>query len=129
MACGGLQFFKPELVSDLVAANRYIVVYPDIDGKDKWQKVIDDINYPRMSMTDRMQPIGQGKGIYNPALDGPKADIADIMVRIISNPETQQSVTEVMAETEAEKIARQLGKPEKAEDLQYMMNKLDLVRV
>lgn len=129
MACGGLQFFKPEMVSDLVAANRYIVVYPDIDGKDKWQKVIEDINYPRMSMTDRMQPIGQGKGIYNQALDGPKADIADIMVRIISNPETQQSVTEVMAETEAEKIARQLGKPEKAEDIQYMMNKLDLVRV
>ena len=129
MACGGLQFFKPEMVSDLVAANRYIVVYPDIDGKDKWQKVIEDINYPRMSMTDRMQPIGHGKGIYNPALDGPKADIADIMVRIISNPETHQSVTEVMTETEAEKIARQLGKPEKAEDIQYLMDKLDLVRV
>lgn len=129
MACGGLQFFKPEMVSDLVAANRYIVVYPDIDGKDKWQKVIEDINYPRMSMTDRMQPIGQGKGIYNPVLDGPKADIADIMIRIISNPETQQSVTEVMVETEAEKIARQLGQPEKAEVLQYMMDKLDLVRV
>lgn len=129
MACGGLQFFKPEMVSDLVAANRYIVVYPDIDGKDKWQKVIEDINYPRMSMTDRMQPIGQGKGIYNPVLDGPKADIADIMIRIISNPETQQSVTEVMVETEAEKIARQLGHPEKAEALQYLMDKLDLVRV
>ena len=129
MACGGLQFFKPEMVSDLVAANRYIVVYPDIDGKDTWQKVIEDINYPRMSMTDRMQPIGQGKGIYDPALDGPKADIADIMIRIISNPETQQSVTEVMVETEAEKIARQLGQPEKAEALQYMMDKLDLQRV
>ena len=129
MACGGLQFFKPEMVSDLVAANRYIVVYPDIDGKDKWQKVIEDINYPRMSMTDRMQPIGQGKGIYNPVLDGPKADIADIMIRIISNPETQPSVTEVMVDTEAEKIARQLGKPEKAEAIQYLMDKLNLERV
>ena len=129
MACGGLQFFKPEMVSDLVAANRYIVVYPDIDGKDKWQKVIEDINYPRMSMTDRMQPIGQGKGIYNPVLDGPKADIADIMIRIISNPVAAEKVTDAMAETEAERIARELGAPDKAEAIQYMMDKLDLQRV
>ena len=127
MACGGLQFFKPEMIADLVNANRYIVVYPDVDGADKWAKVIEDIGYNRMSMTAKMRPVPAG--LYDPALDGPKADIADIMIRIISNPVAAEKVTDAMAETEAERIARELGAPDKAEAIQYMMDKLDLQRV
>lgn len=127
MACGGLQFFKPEMIADLVTANRYIVVYPDVDGADKWAKVIEDIGYNRMSMTAKMRPVPAG--LYDPALDGPKADIADIMIRIISNPVAAEKVTDAMAETEAERIARELGAPDKAEAIQYMMDKLDLQRV
>ena len=127
MACGGLQFFKPEMIADLVNANRYIVVYPDVDGADKWAKVIEDIGYNRMSMTAKMRPVPAG--LYDTALDGPKADIADIMIRIISNPVAAEKVTDAMAETEAERIARELGAPDKAEAIQYMMDKLDLQRV
>ena len=127
MACGGLQFFKPEMIADLVTANRYIVVYPDVDGADKWAKVIEDIGYNRMSMTAKMRPVPAG--LYDPALDGPKADIADIMIRIISNPVAAEKVTDAMAETEAERIARELGAPDKAADIQYLMDKLNLVRV
>ena len=103
-----------------------IVVYPDVDGADKWAKVIEDIGYPRMSMTAKMRPVPAG--LYDPQQDGPKADIADIMIRIISNP-VPAAIDEVMAETEAERIARELGNPDKAEVLQYMMDKLNLVRV
>ena len=128
MACGGLSWFKPDMLNDLIAANRYIVVYPDIDGKDKWTKVIENIGYARMSMTAKMSPVSQG-GVYDPAVDDPKSDIADIMVRIITHPEPAKAIEQAMTETEAEKIARQLGRPDKAEDLQYLMDKLDLQRV
>ena len=98
-----------------------------MDGADKWAKVIEDIGYNRMSMTAKMRPVPAG--LYDPALDGPKADIADIMIRIISNPVAAEKVTDAMAETEAERIARELGAPDKAEAIQYMMDKLDLQRV
>ena len=71
-----------------------------------------------MSMTSKMRSIDKG-GLYNPTLDGPKADIADIMIRLMHGIE----------ETEAEKVARQLGAPDKAKDIQYLMDKLDLQRV
>ena len=51
------------------------------------------------------------------------------MIRIISNPVAAEKVTDAMAETEAERIARELGAPDKAEAIQYMMDKLDLQRV
>ena len=43
----------------------------------------------------------------------------DIMIRLMHGIE----------ETEAEKVARQLGAPDKAKDIQYLMDKLDLQRV
>ena len=128
MATGGMRQFKPDMLDQLIAANRYIVLYPDVDGEQQWIDMMKAIGYSRMSMTSKMRSIDKG-GLYNPTLDGPKADIADIMIRIISNPVQAETVTEVMKETEAERIARELGNPDKANDIQYLMDKLDLQRV
>ena len=117
MAVGGLQFFKAHMLEPLIQANRYIVLYPDADGMEQWREMMKTIGYGRMSMTAKMLPVP--KGLYNPTLDGPKADIADIMIRLMHGIE----------ETEAEKVARQLGAPDKAKDIQYLMDKLDLQRV
>ena len=116
MACGGLNFFKPDMLNELIAANRYIVVYPDADGAEKWAKVIENIGYSRMSMTTKMQDIEHG-GLYNPILDGPKADIADIMIRMMNGVE----------ETLAEKVARRLHCPERVDALNDFITKLGLV--
>ena len=115
MAVGGLQFFKPHMLEPLIKTNRYLIAYPDADGVGRWQEVIESIGYNRMSMTTKMLPISAG-GEYDPVKDGPKADIADIMIRKMSD----------LPETEAEKVARLLGAHDKAKDIAYMMNKLEL---
>lgn len=116
MACGGISWFKPDMLDQLIAAKRYVVVYPDADGAEKWAKVIDAIGYDRMSMTLKMRPVAEG-GLYMPEIDGPKADIADIMIRLMHGIE----------ETESEKAARLLSAtPEQARAIADMMDKLDL---
>ena len=115
MACGGKQGFTADMLDPLIKADRYIVVYPDVDGEQEWSEMMKAIGYYKMSMTGKMRPVEKG-GLYNSTLDQPKADIADIMVRMMKGVE----------ETEAEKVARQLGAPDKAKDIQYLMDKLDL---
>jgi len=115
MAVGGLQFLTADMLDPLIKANRYIVLFPDADGRDKWQDVMDAIGYERMSMTGAMRPVSEG-GQYDPIKDGPKADIADIMIRLMSD----------IPETEAEKVARMLGAYDKVEVLGDLMTKLDL---
>lgn len=115
MACGGLRFFTTDMLEPLIKDNRYVVVYPDVDGAQSWSEAIKAIGYKNMSMTAKMRPIDKG-GLYNPMLDEPKADIADIMIRLMHGIE----------ETPAEVAARRLGSPESAKDLAHMIEKLDL---
>ena len=114
MACGGLRFFTTDMLEPLIKDNRYVVVYPDVDGAQSWSEAIKAIGYKNMSMTAKMRPVPAG--LYNPMLDEPKADIADIMIRLMHGIE----------ETPAEVAARRLGSPESAKDLAYMIEKLDL---
>lgn len=115
MAVGGMQSFRPDMLEPLIRDKRYIVLFPDADGAERWAEMSKAIGYERMSTTGKMRTVEEG-GLYNPVLDGPKADIADIMVRLMQGIE----------ETEAEKVARRLGHPEAAETVDYMMKKLDL---
>ena len=118
MAVGGLQFFSAEMLESLIEAGRYIVVYPDVDGMQQWEEVIKAIGYNRMSMTLKMRSVSEG-GEYVASIDGPKADIADIMIRKMNGIE----------ESEAERAARILGAHDKVEAIQYMMDKLNLERI
>lgn len=115
MAVGGLQSFNLEMLKPLIDANRYIVLYPDVDGAAKWREIMEVMDYPKMSISAKMRPIDQG-GLYNPTLDSPKADIADIMIRMMQGIE----------ETPAEIAARRLCAPEKVKDIAALMDKLDL---
>ena len=112
MATGGKQGLSRERLQPLIDRNRYIVLYPDYDGYKEWTEAAERIGYPRLSISEQVRK-------YHVPSDGDKADMADIMLRLVCAPQ----------ETEAEKIARQLGHPEKAEALQYMMDKLNLERV
>lgn len=109
MATGGMQFFKPDMLAPLIKAQRDIVLYPDYDGYEAWEEAAKVIDYPRMSISQKPRTL-------HIISDGPKADIADIMVR------TMQGVTESTAEI----AARRLGLKAVPAGLAKLIDNLDL---
>ena len=109
LATGGLQFFTADMLKPLMDTKRQIVLYPDIDGYEKWEDIANLIDYPRMSISKKPKQL-------HIKADGPKADIADIMVR------TMRGITE----SPAELTARRLHVPDKVEVIQDLIDKLDL---
>jgi hypothetical protein len=63
------------------------VCYPDRDGIEKWQKKIDELHYDRISIDTRA--VTQW---WQPC-DGDKADIADVVLRMINSKADRQSKT------------------------------------
>ena len=109
MATAGKSQLTRKQLEPLISRNRYIVLYPDYDGYDEWVAAAKRIGYDRLSVSPQV------KQLHKEA-DGDKADIADIMLRLVCAPQ----------ETPAEKAARRLGEPDKAYLLSYLMNKLEL---
>ena len=82
LACGGLKFLSIEAMQPLIDQKRDVWLWPDKDGLDEWIKLRDKLGY-------------DGIKIYETFLrdwwkeeDGPKADCADITIRMMSRPET-----------------------------------------
>jgi hypothetical protein len=82
LACGGLKFLSIEAMQPLIDQKREVWLWPDKDGLDEWVKLRDKLGY-------------DGIKIYETFLtdwwkeeDGPKADCADITIRMMSRPET-----------------------------------------
>ncbi len=92
LATGGMQFFKLQQLQPLIDAHRDIVLYPDIDGYDEWESRMNAIGYPRMTISQKPKQL-------HILSDGPKADIADIMVRNMCG----------ITESTAEIVARRIG--------------------
>ena len=89
MACGGLEMLTRERLKPLIDQGRNIVLYPDRDGIDKWRKKVDSIGYDRMMIdTD---PVLKW---WRPE-DGPKADIADVVLRMINNSKPLTNIDDV----------------------------------
>lgn len=79
MACCGLGMLTNSryLLRPLIEANRKIVLYPDRDGVDRWQEAARQIGYKNMIVNS--EPVRKW---WIPE-DGDKADIADIILRLI----------------------------------------------
>ena len=82
LACGGLKFLSIEAMQPLIDQKREVWLWPDKDGLDEWVKLRDKLGY-------------DGIKIYETFLtdwwkeeDGPKADCADITIRMMSRPDT-----------------------------------------
>lgn len=112
MATAGKSQLTRKQLQPLIDRKRTIILYPDYDGYDEWAAAVKRIGYARLSISNQVRK-------YHVPEDGDKADMADIMLRLVCAPQ----------ETEAERIARELGNPDKAKDIQYLMDKLNLVRV
>ena len=81
-----------ERLQPLINQGRHIVLYPDRDGVEKWRAKMQAIGYDRMTIdTD---PVLKW---WRPE-DGEKADIADVVVRMLNNSKPLTTIQDVARE-------------------------------
>lgn len=88
MACYGVGNLTNtnRLLQPLIEQGRTIVLYPDRDGVETWQKAAREIDYKRLTVnTDPVLKWWSEK-------DGPKADIADIVLRSLAEHYGQKPI-------------------------------------
>ena len=82
MACGGLKFLKLERLQPLIDQGRRVWLWPDKDGVEDWKQKCEHLLSDRVSITTRYLEEN-----WVPD-DGEKADVADIILRLIKQPDT-----------------------------------------
>ena len=79
MACAGMQNLSRERLKGIIEAKRDIVLFPDRDGIQRWCKKANELQYSHISINTQAV-----RDWWLPE-DGEKADIADVVLRIIRN--------------------------------------------
>lgn len=101
MATGGKQNLKREKLLPIIEAKRRIVLFPDRDAIEEWQKLADSIDYQNMTMNT--EPV---KKWWIPE-DGEKADIADVVLRMMDADKRAykaEALDEIMAKSDAVRL-------------------------
>lgn len=89
MACGGLEMLSRERMKPIIDQGRKVVLYPDRDGIAKWKAKAKQIGYDQMHVdTDPVLKWWKEQ-------DGDKADIADVVVRILNERKPMTTIEEV----------------------------------
>jgi hypothetical protein len=89
MACGGLEMLSRERMKPIIDQGRKVVLYPDRDGIAKWKAKAKQIGYDQIHVdTDPVMKWWRER-------DGDKADIADVVVRILNERKPMTSIDEV----------------------------------
>ena len=89
MACGGLEMLSRERMKPIIDQSRKVVLYPDRDGIAKWKAKAKQIGYDQIHVdTDPVLKWWCER-------DGEKADIADVVVRIMNERKPMTSIDEV----------------------------------
>ena len=91
MACGGLEMLSAERLKPITIQGRQIVLFPDRDGVGKWRAKAAQLQYKNIMLNE--QPVTEW---WKPE-DGEKADIADVVVRILNERKPMTSIDEVKA--------------------------------
>lgn len=102
MASGGKKLINQEKMLPIIARHRNVSLYPDMDAIDEWRKIAQSLEYDKVKIQDRF--------IKNNHIeaDGPKADIADIIVRILEKQRSMTTQTPAQIIEEMAKINPQL---------------------
>lgn len=77
LACGSKTNLTRDKLLPLIERHRYIVLYPDRDAVEAWRDTAQSIGYGRMTVNSDPVLKWWREG------DGPKADIADVVLRMI----------------------------------------------
>ena len=91
IACGGLEMLTRERLQPIIDKRRRIILYPDRDGIKKWQQKAEQLHYDRLTVDAR--PVTEW---WKPQ-DGEKADIADVVIRMINESKPMTNIDEVKA--------------------------------
>ena len=78
LACGGLQHLRLEAMQPLIDQGRKVWLWPDHDGRDKWQEVCDKLGSDNVRVYTQFFDTCWQEG------DGLKADVADIAIRMMT---------------------------------------------
>lgn len=90
MACGGLQNLSREMIQPLINQRRRIILYPDKDGIEKWRVKAEQLHYDKLTVeTKQINDCWKEE-------DGPTADIADVVVRMINEKKIYKTAEEVV---------------------------------
>ena len=96
LACCGASNLTRERLKPIIDQKRNVILYPDRDGVEEWRKKMESLYYPMVSIDD--QPVTK----WWRECDGPKADIADVVVRMLNNaPPTPKTIEEVREQVPA----------------------------
>lgn len=119
LASGGLSMMSDDKLLYLLKKGRQVELLPDMDGYEKWEAKIHGSEKLKPYIENGYLKISDiVKQLWKPE-DGEKADIADIMIRIVTTPRVTLGM----------KVAAQLGAPEKAEVMDQFINALGLVEI
>ena len=91
IACGGLEMLTRERLQPIIDQRRRIILYPDRDGIKKWQQKAEQLHYDRLTVDTT--PVTKW---WKPE-DGEKADIADVVIRMVNNSKPLTTIDEVKA--------------------------------
>ena len=89
IACGGLEMLTRERLQPIIDQRRRIILYPDRDGIEKWNVKAEQLHYDRLTIDTR--PVTEW---WKPQ-DDEKADIADVVIRMINESESLTSIKAV----------------------------------
>lgn len=92
LACCGSSNLTRERLKPLIQEHRNIILFPDRDGAKLWKQKADAIYYDGISIDDR--PVTE----WWRECDGPKADIADVVIRMINQAPPQPTTIEDVRE-------------------------------
>lgn len=118
MATCGEQKLNRALLQPLINRDLDIVLYPDKDAEDAWKEKAKQIGYERLYVnTNFMQTYWREE-------DGPKADIGDILVRMMTKPEQHTEPAQDDTLHAAEEAIERLSKQNPA--INILIDKLEL---
>ena len=82
LACGGIKRLQLEAMQPLIDQGRTVWLWPDKDGREEWQEVCDKLGSDKVQVYTKFFDT-----CWRPE-DGDKADCADIIVRMMTKPDT-----------------------------------------
>ena len=89
IACGGLEMLTRERMKPIIDKGRRVILYPDRDGIDKWRIKVEQLHYDLLSIDTT--PVEK----WWRQEDGDKADIADVVIRMINNSTELKTIADV----------------------------------
>jgi len=93
LSCGGLQWLQLDKFQPLIDQGRTVWLWPDKDGRDKWQEVADKLGSEKVRVyTNFFDTCWREE-------DGDKADVADIAIRMMRTGDKPRHTGDGQGET------------------------------